>query len=321
MKSISLLTILIFLIWDPLLAQPGKTISGKSQAKLLSFSNDTAVSGADLNAEKAAFYSDVDTGISMRPLKRSNRIALVIGNEDYLTHQKDPTTVANVKFALNDAKMFSRYASDLLGIEESNILAFYNATAKEMASGIDTAVKLAMDIGEEAEVIFYYAGQGTPDELTGYPYLLPVDVSVSDLEGAVGLFDIYDRLKAAKPGKVTLILDACFNRGGRSDKPGPEPDGMIAPFMGDIHDNFVLFSAVSGNQSALSYDQQQHGLFTYYFLKKLKETSGKATYEEMDEYLKREVSNTAVQLLQKKQEPEIKAGRNIEQSWHGWSFD
>ena len=52
-----------------------------------------------------------------------------------------------------------------------------DATAGEISQKIDLITKLASKSGEQAELIFYYAGHGLPDEETKTPYLIPVDVT------------------------------------------------------------------------------------------------------------------------------------------------
>jgi len=76
--------------------------------------------------------SDVDTGI---PVNRDNNnltYALIIGNEDYSTYQKDLTDEVNVDFVENDAKIFKEYANKTLGIPNDNITLLINARATEM---------------------------------------------------------------------------------------------------------------------------------------------------------------------------------------------
>ena len=61
-----------------------------------------------------------------------------------------------------------------------------------MNQTIDLVTKIVSKLGNNAELIFYYAGHGFPDELTKEPYLIPVDVSTSYLNNAISLDDLYD---------------------------------------------------------------------------------------------------------------------------------
>jgi hypothetical protein len=136
----------------------------------------------------------------------------------------------------------------------------------------------------------------------------------------VWLLGIYDRFSRTKAKKVTMILDVCFNGGGREVGLIDTIQKMTEPLMEGVRDNFVIFLASSGDQSAQAHDQQQHGLLTYFFLKKLQETSGKVTYGEMEEYLEREVLSQALKINQKPQDPEVQTGINIKDNWSKWVF-
>ncbi|GIS07903.1 MAG: hypothetical protein CM15mP112_00150 [Flavobacteriales bacterium] len=54
-----------------------------------------------------------------------------------------------------------------------------------MNQKIDLISKIVKKNGEDSELIVYYAGHGYPDELTKVPYLIPVDVSASNLSSAI----------------------------------------------------------------------------------------------------------------------------------------
>ena len=68
--------------------------------------------------------SKVDKNIPNNPTKNPNRIALVIGNEDY---SRNLNAEVNVAYAKNDAEIFRRYALDILGVEEKNMHFMVNA--------------------------------------------------------------------------------------------------------------------------------------------------------------------------------------------------
>ncbi len=45
--------------------------------------------------------------------------------------------------------------------------------------------------GGKAEFILFYSGHGLPDEKNKEPYLIPVDISGSNIEGGIKLQDLY----------------------------------------------------------------------------------------------------------------------------------
>ena len=64
-----------------------------------------------------------------------------------------------------------------------------------------------------------------------------------------------------------------------------------------------MLSAADGNETALPWQEKNHGLFTYFLLKKLKDTKGNASLQELADYVKAEVSKTASLTLKKPQTP------------------
>jgi hypothetical protein len=264
--------------------------------------------------------SDVDKNVPANPKSDPNHYALIIGNEDYSKYQKTLQTEANVPFARNDARVFKDYAVKTLGIQEDNIYLLLDATAGEMQQKIDLISKLAAKTGAEAEVFMFYAGHGFPDEVEHNAYLIPVDVTGSNLSSAVKLQDIYDRLGQTGAKHITIILDACFSGGGRDAPLLAARAVKVKPKADFITGNMVVFTASSGEQMALSLESQQHGMFTYYFLKKIQETAGKISYGEMADYIKQKVSLESLKVNQKEQDPQVNVSVSVEADWKNWKF-
>ena len=128
--------------------------------------------------------SEVDLNIPINS-KVDNRYAIVIGNEDYQSYQRSLNAEQNVDYAVNDAKVFKEYCLKTFGVKEENLDFITNATAGAMNQKFNKVIKLMEKIGPQAELIVYYAGHGFPDEITKEPYLVPVDVSGTDLSAAI----------------------------------------------------------------------------------------------------------------------------------------
>ena len=187
--------------------------------------------------------------------KVKNRYALVIGNEDYTSFQRTLSSEQNVDYAVNDASTFKKYCLKTLGVKADNMNFLTNATAGAMKRKINKMLKLMNKLGDEAELIFYYAGHGYPDETTKVPYLIPVDVSGTDLSYAIKLEDLYRDLGNTN-ARVTVFLDACFTGGGRNSGLMASRGVKVKPKEGSLSGNLVVFSASSGNQSALPYHKK-----------------------------------------------------------------
>lgn len=116
---------------------------------------------------EGSLASSVDKNIPANPVKNPDRIALVIGNENY---SNNLNAEVNVEYARHDADVFRNYALSLLGVKPENMFFMTDATAGQLKREIDRVGELVKRIGSKAELIFYYAGHGFPDEVTGVPY-------------------------------------------------------------------------------------------------------------------------------------------------------
>jgi hypothetical protein len=65
------------------------------------------------------------------------------------------------------------------------------------------------------------------------------------------------------------------------------------------------------------YREKQHGFFTYFLLKKLKESRGAVTYQELFEYIKRSVDKES-SLISKPQTPEVQVSPSVREVWKKW---
>ena len=251
--------------------------------------------------------------------KVKNRYALIIGNEDYTSFQRTLSSEQNVDYAVNDATIFKKYCLNTLGVKEENMNFLTNATAGVMNQKINKMLKLMNKLGNEAELIVYYAGHGYPDELTQAPYLIPVDVSGTDLSYAIKLEDLYRDLGNTN-AQVTVFLDACFTGGGRNSGLVASRGIKVKPKEGTLNGNIVVFSASSGDQSALPYHQQGHGMFTYHLLKKLQESKGKVSMGELADYIANEVSIQSININEKEQDPTVNTSSKVINDWRNWEF-
>jgi len=268
----------------------------------------------------ATLTADVDKNIPETNLHNVNAFALIIGNEDYSSHQQGLNTESNVDFAKNDAKVFGDYCSKTLGVPTEHITYLPDATAGSMNQAIDKLNKLAKAYSGKAELIFYYSGHGLPDETTKDSYLIPVDVNGNDLKNAIKLSDVYQKLTEFPSNKVTVFIDACFSGGGRNKSLLASRAIKINPKKETLNGNIVSFSACSGDQVSLPNKDKQHGMFTYYLLKKLQDTKGEVSYKDLSDYLKAQVSQQSILINNKEQTPSTNSGQSLGSAWETWKI-
>jgi hypothetical protein len=300
-------------------------IENKSTPIQIKQGEKIVVNTQSISAPKAAYkqvslMSEVDKNIPVNSKKYNNRYAIIFGNEDYSTFQPDLSKEVNVDFAINDAKVFKEYCEKTLGIPTINIRYVANATYGKMKQNIDWINKLMKNSYGELEVFFYYSGHGLPDEVTKEAYLIPVDVSGSNLQSAIKLQDVYKSLTEFESAGVTAFIDACFSGGARNQEMVKARGVKVVPRGDYIEGGIVAFSASSGNQSSNAYYDQKHGMFTYHLLKSLQESKGDINYKSFWESLKRSVSFESIKVNSKEQDPQIMVGKILEKKWEDLKF-
>lgn len=237
--------------------------------------------------------ANVDRDIPVSTTTQDKTFALIIANEDY-------DQVADVDYALHDGRSFKNYCMKTLGIPESHILYSENATAGKIKSELKKSRDILDAYKGEASLIVYYAGHGVPDKnFDGY--LLPTDCSGSDLSMAVALNDMYSQFAEAPAQSIVVFLDACFSGSKRGE--GMLQNARAVKVV--AKDNkpkgkVIVFSAAQGDETAHPYKEQRHGIFTYYLLKKLKDTKGEATLLELGEYVQTQVRQNSIDISETK---------------------
>ena len=282
--------------------------------------------------------SEVDIGIPISK-RKVNGYALIIGNEDYASYQSDLDVSQNVPFAAQDAESFKNYLNVMYGMPKENIILLINATYGEMSQSIAKFKKLMEFDGEKNNFIFYYSGHGMPDEKTNDPYIMPVDISGYTVNQAISLNKLLSDFSNANYNSCSLFIDACFSGVSRSPEPLIKVKGvgkwkikktksstrsfynfdLITDSDNDLSDfvnpnigkKMVLFSSSSGEETSLTDEKNQHGLFTFHLLKKLKESKGKITTDGLFKYVKNKVGVESIMKFNKQQTPEILYGEEV----------
>ena len=258
--------------------------------------------------------SDVDTDLPLGLRQNDETFAIIIANENY---QK----VAHVDCALNDGRTFYKYCQQVLGIPEDNIHMVEDATSGQMIEQIVWLSRVAKVYEGEAKIIIYYAGHGVQNEKDRSPYLLPVDISGDNTSAAYSLHALYKELGSLNAKNVTLFIDACFSGSIRGE-------GMLASARAVARaakdeaplGNMIVFSAAQGDETAFPYAEKGHGLFTYFLLKKLKETKGNVSYGVLGDYIKKEVSRKSIVVNDKPQTPDVQPSPQMGDKWRGLTF-
>lgn len=258
---------------------------------------------------KGAAISDVDANIPMSKTVNDKTFAVVIANELYKHEEAVP-------FAKTDGESFRNYCIKTLGLPEERVHFSSDATLNEMRMAMHWIKDIGEAFGEEAKVLFYYAGHGVADDATRSSFLLPVDGSGRDPESGYSIDKLYGQLGALPVSSVTVFLDACFSGAKRDGDMMVASRGVaIKPKAATPQGKMIILSATTGDETAALYPQEGHGLFTYFLLKKLQESSGNCTMGELADYVARRVNQESVVVNKRPQTPTVTCSPSMEASW------
>lgn len=253
--------------------------------------------------------SDVDIDIPTTKTINSNTFAIIIGNEQY-------EEVAHVDYALNDARIFADYCKKTLGLPEQNIKLYENASYGKMIGAVHDMQKIANAYKGNVSFIFYYAGHGIPDVATNESYLLPVDANGMNMEVCYPLTRLYQEFGELQAKNVIVFLDACFSGTQRgNDMIVAVRNIVVRVKPNNPSGKTIVFSAASEKQTAFPYSEKGHGLFTYYLLKRLRETAGECTLKELGTYICEEVEKQSVVTNGKEQTPVVLTSPELGNEW------
>ena len=251
----------------------------------------------------------IDKDIPVSSVNSSNTFAFIIGNENY-------QNVASVPFAANDAKIFSEYCHKTLGLPKENIKVYIDATYGKILGALSTLKQISQAYKGDINVIFYYAGHGVPNEKNNEAYLLPADATPSMLEACLPLSGLYSSIGSIDAKQVIVFMDACFSGSRRENGMIVSARGVaIKPKKDMVTGNVVVFSAADGSETAYPYKEKGHGLFTYFLLKKLKESRGNVTLGDLADYIKTNVSQKSIVVNNKSQTPTISSSAQMQDVW------
>jgi ankyrin repeat protein len=255
-------------------------------------------------APKKTYSSDVDKP-SYKAAERPQDAALVIGIERY-AGELPPADHAE----RDAAAVRAHFAA--LGVPARNLIHLTGERAGRASIEKYVEQWLPNVAKPGSRVYVYFSGHGAPDVKKGDAYLVPWDGDPNYLETtAYPVSRLYAKLEKLPAAEVLVAMDACFSGAkGRSVLPkGARPlvtkVNQAAP-TGKV----VSLSASDSNEITGTYDEQGHGLFTYYFLKGLNGAAGGAgnvTSGSLYRYLKPKVQDEA-QRSNRQQTPQY-AGR------------
>ncbi len=252
-------------------------------------------------------------------------IAVVIGNRDY--QNKD---IPSVDFAINDSATVKKYLVNVLGFKPGNIIYVENASKAKFESIFGNRDSYKARLYSylkkgKSDIFVFYSGHGAPDIDSRRGYFVPSDAEANIIAiTGYSLDTFYENItkisEEMKSPNVTIVIDACFSGATEGGLIMKNASPITIEFKNPIlkSENIVVMTAASGSELSSWYPEQEHGLFTYFFLKALMDranqgdldvTAGElfATIEDKTEGL----PYLARRLYQRIQTPQLQGNKEI----------
>ncbi len=257
---------------------------------LASIEPENSPTKKDKEVSLISTISDIDLNIPKTRNSQPDAIAVVIGNKDY-------NLVPEVEYAINDARSIKNYLVNVLGFRDGNILFRENISKTDFEEIFGTSEFLTgsrlyrMIKPDVSDVFIFYSGHGAPGLQNLKGYFVPVECDPSYLEFRGYSLDLfYENLSKLPAKSVTVVIDACFS--------GENVHQNISSILPKVKDpvfklpNGVLLSSSQATEPSSWFGKQEHGLFTYFFLRAIKDKEnsdlnkdGKLTFQEIYNYI------------------------------------
>jgi uncharacterized caspase-like protein len=225
--------------------------------------------------------------------QKANQWALLVGVNDY------PGEIQDLRFARNDARSVKDLLISSAGFAEDHIKLLTDdgvgetrATKANIFAAIDQYLATRVQPGHQ--VIVFFAGHGIAQGLgqEARSYFLPVDVEAQTKESltrtAIDLEDLGRKLSTLKASQFTVFVDACredpfpgrglkgntmtdvMARGLRIVRVNTTPQAPLA-----APPTSVVFYSCRIGERAYENPELQHGIFTYYILRGIRELAAR----------------------------------------------
>ncbi len=265
--------------------------------------------GTNNNIKKITKQSDVDINIPIVRKPNENAVALIICNENY-------RNVSDVASAIHDGEVFAEYCQKTLGIPTQRIKYYSDATYATFLEALSNTRNTVDALNGNVDLIVYYAGHGMPDERSKDAFLIPIDGNATISETCYSLERFYKQLEDMNARSTMVFLDACFSGAKRGEGMLVGARGVaIKPKAAMPQGNMFVLSAASGQETAMPYKDKNHGLFTYYLLKKLHDTKGNVTLKDLSDFVISNVKEQSNHINNKPQNPTVSLSGNMSDMW------
>ncbi len=164
--------------------------------------NELIISGVDDDGNSASesFFFTVDEPTK---LLTGNYYALIIGVDQY-----QDSRITDLDRPIRDASLLKEVLIENYTFEEENITFLENASRRDIIDALDSYRE---KLGENDNLLIFYAGHGYWDDQNEIGYWIPSDARQSSTADWFRNSTLTDQIRAIRTKHTLLIADACFS--------------------------------------------------------------------------------------------------------------
>ncbi|MEI8396863.1 MAG: filamentous hemagglutinin N-terminal domain-containing protein [Rhodospirillaceae bacterium] len=216
---------------------------------------------------------------------KGRKIAVLFANTDYHNQEAIP----NLDTPGRDASLISGVLKNKYGFEAKIV---ENATKQKIA---DTLRILHNELGENDQLLIYYAGHGYLNEKTGVGYWLPTDATAESAKNWVSTNDVAKLLRWIPARNIMMIADSCYS-GSFTKEQNVEKDGRPTDPKELRELRGVMAMSSGGDEPVL--DGEINSPFAKALANRLNKVSAAAIGEELFRQVRDDVTATTPQTPQ-----------------------
>lgn len=195
------------------------------------------------------------------------RYAVILGCEEYDNKNCYP----DISFCHKDVELIRDTLIKYCDFAEQNVYCnFLSPYMDDKPSDILNKIEEYIKTSDEGDtILFYYAGHGQCENDEAYLILPHTDPNNLE-KTALPLRDLSAKMKLNNRVNVR-VFDACNSGYDARGNIGQSDSNFIKQVMKNSNDGWVTFASCKGNEKSYPDVSLEHGVFTYYFAKAIKD--------------------------------------------------
>ena len=181
-----------------------------------------------------------------------------------------------LKNAVHDARSVEKVLQSQYGFDRIFTLYDRDATRANIIRKLEW---LADNLNEEDNLLIYYSGHGEFKENLNKGYWVPVDSKSKSTVNYISNSDLQTFLNGIPTQHTLLVSDACFSGDifrSRTESISPDDYNNINRYYREVNRRMSRQALTSGGiEPVMDGGREGHSVFTYYFLKALKQNDNK----------------------------------------------